>query len=106
MATSGKKIRWNRFRYPHSPLGMIVPIDHGLTIGPVEGLKNVSEMSSWIGNPAITGVIAHKGIIERLADRGLLGGAGVMVGAIRVAFWGALAMAVTAGVGALFGTVA
>jgi VIT1/CCC1 family predicted Fe2+/Mn2+ transporter len=34
------------------------------------------------------------------------GGAGVMVGAIRVTFWGALAMGVTAGVGALFGTVA
>jgi VIT1/CCC1 family predicted Fe2+/Mn2+ transporter len=33
------------------------------------------------------------------------GGAGVTVGAIRVTFWGALAMAVTAGVGALFGTV-
>jgi VIT1/CCC1 family predicted Fe2+/Mn2+ transporter len=31
------------------------------------------------------------------------GGAGVMVGALRVAFWGALAMAVTAGVGALVG---
>jgi VIT1/CCC1 family predicted Fe2+/Mn2+ transporter len=35
-----------------------------------------------------------------------VGGAGVTVGAIRVTFWGALAMAVTAGVGALFGTVA
>jgi vacuolar iron transporter family protein len=34
------------------------------------------------------------------------GGASVMAGAIRVTFWGALAMAVTAGVGALFGTVA
>ena len=34
------------------------------------------------------------------------GGAGVMVGAIRVTFWGALAMAITAGVGALFGTAA
>jgi vacuolar iron transporter family protein len=34
------------------------------------------------------------------------GGAGVAAGAIRVTFWGALAMAVTAGVGALFGTVA
>jgi len=34
------------------------------------------------------------------------GGAGVMVGALRVTFWGALAMAVTAGVGSLFGTVA
>lgn len=32
------------------------------------------------------------------------GGAGVMVGAIRVLFWGALAMASTAAVGALFGT--
>lgn len=31
------------------------------------------------------------------------GGAGVTVGAIRVTFWGALAMAVTAAVGALFG---
>jgi hypothetical protein len=28
------------------------------------------------------------------------------VGAMRVTFWGALAMAVTAGIGALFGTVA
>jgi VIT1/CCC1 family predicted Fe2+/Mn2+ transporter len=34
------------------------------------------------------------------------GGAGVTVGALRVTFWGALAMALTAGVGALFGTVA
>jgi len=33
------------------------------------------------------------------------GGAGVMVGALRVTFWGALAMAATAGVGSLFGTV-
>jgi VIT1/CCC1 family predicted Fe2+/Mn2+ transporter len=34
------------------------------------------------------------------------GGASLWKGAVRVAFWGALAMAVTAGVGALFGTVA
>ncbi len=34
------------------------------------------------------------------------GGARVTVGAIRVTFWGALAMALTAGVGALFGTIA
>ncbi len=32
------------------------------------------------------------------------GGSGVWMGALRVTFWGALAMAVTAGVGALFGT--
>jgi hypothetical protein len=33
------------------------------------------------------------------------GGARVAVGAIRVTFWGALAMGLTAGVGALFGTI-
>ena len=32
------------------------------------------------------------------------GGASAWVGALRVGFWGALAMALTAGVGALFGT--
>lgn len=34
------------------------------------------------------------------------GGAGVTMGAIRVTFWGAMAMALTAGIGALVGTVA
>ena len=33
------------------------------------------------------------------------GGAGVMMGAMRVTFWGGLAMAVTAGIGWLIGTV-
>jgi VIT1/CCC1 family predicted Fe2+/Mn2+ transporter len=32
-----------------------------------------------------------------------VGGAGVKIGAVRVLFWGALAMAITAGVGAMFG---
>ena len=32
------------------------------------------------------------------------GGAGITVGVLRVTFWGALAMGITAGVGALFGT--
>jgi VIT1/CCC1 family predicted Fe2+/Mn2+ transporter len=42
-------------------------------------------------------------ILGALAARA--GGARVTVGAVRVTFWGALAMGVTAGVGALFGTV-
>lgn len=41
-------------------------------------------------------------ILGALAARA--GGAGLAVGAMRVAFWGALAMGLTAGVGALFGT--
>jgi vacuolar iron transporter family protein len=41
-------------------------------------------------------------ILGGLAAR--VGGARVSVGAARVTFWGALAMALTAGVGAIFGT--
>lgn len=43
-------------------------------------------------------------VLGGLAAR--VGGAGVIKGTIRVTFWGAFAMAVTAGVGALFGAAA
>jgi VIT1/CCC1 family predicted Fe2+/Mn2+ transporter len=42
-------------------------------------------------------------VMGALAAR--VGGANVIVGTARVTFWGALAMAMTAGIGALFGTV-
>ncbi len=79
MTSTGTRVRLNRFRYPHSRVGLIVPIDHGLTIGPVEGLNSPQDLASWIGHPAVTGVLAHKGMIERLAERDVLGQAGVML---------------------------
>ena len=42
-------------------------------------------------------------VLGALAAR--VGGAAVLPGTIRVTFWGALAMGITAGVGALFGTI-
>lgn len=47
--------------------------------------------------------LAFLAILGSLAARA--GGASIMAGAFRVTFWGALAMALTYGVGALFGTV-
>lgn len=47
--------------------------------------------------------LAFLALLGALAAR--TGGAGVLVGAVRVTFWGALAMAITAGVGVLFGAV-
>ena len=55
--------------------------------------------------PLVSGTsLVFLALLGGLAARA--GGAGVTVGAIRVTFWGALAMAVTAGVGALFGSSA
>ena len=54
--------------------------------------------------PFVAGVsLLFLALLGGLAARA--GGASVMKGALRVTFWGALAMAVTAGVGALFGRV-
>jgi vacuolar iron transporter family protein len=48
--------------------------------------------------------LAFLALLGGIAAR--VGGASLVVGAWRVTFWGALAMAATAGVGSLFGTVA
>jgi lipid-binding SYLF domain-containing protein len=61
-------------------------------IAPAAGLIPFVAGSSLVFLALLGGLAAHAG------------GAGVLVGAMRVTFWGALAMAVTAGVGALFGT--
>ena len=54
----------------------------------------------WIGGTSL----AFLALLGAIAARA--GGASVPVGAWRVTFWGALAMAITAGVGALFGAAA
>src|SRR4030088_2048275 len=64
----------------------------------------------------VTAIVPASGLIPLVAGTSLVflavlggvaarvGGAGVITGALRVTFWGALAMAVTAGVGFLVGT--
>jgi vacuolar iron transporter family protein len=55
--------------------------------------------------PLVAGVsLLFLALLGRLAARA--GGASVTKGVLRVTFWGALAMTVTAGVGALFGRLA
>ncbi|MDD2580761.1 MAG: VIT family protein [Desulfuromonadaceae bacterium] len=68
--------------------------------------------------PIITVVLAHKSWVTEISSATALvtlailgataayaGGAPVAKGAMRVAFWGALAMGLTAGIGKLFGTL-
>jgi len=63
-------------------------------MAPAEGLIPIVAGTSLVFLALLGGLAARAG------------GAGVTVGAIRVTFWGAMAMALTAGIGALVGTVA
>jgi class I fructose-bisphosphate aldolase len=79
VAAAGKELRWSRFVGRESGRALLVPIDHGLTMGPIQGLSSVREIIRWLRHPAINGVVAHKGMMSRLAEAGVLNGVGVMV---------------------------
>lgn len=87
------------------------PIQAALTsaasfaVGAAMPLLAVAVVSGRSLVPVVSGTsLVFLAILGGLAAR--VGGAGVVAGAMRVTFWGALAMALTAGVGTLFGTVA
>jgi len=62
-------------------------------IAPTEGLIPLVSVSSLVLLALLGGLAARAG------------GAGVLIGAFRVTFWGGLAMAITAGIGWIFGAV-
>lgn len=93
-------------------------ISEALTARPVQAALS-SAASFAVGGALpllVTMVAPHALLVPMVAGSGLLflillgalaahaGGASMLAGSIRVTFWGALAMAVTASVGALFGT--
>ncbi len=75
----GKNRRFSRFLYPSSTRGLLVPIDHGLTVGPLPGIESVRAIQRWVDHPAICGVIAHKGIAERLLEGNTLHRKGLLL---------------------------
>ena len=73
-------------------VGALMPL-LATAIVPVQGLIPLVSVSS----------LALLALLGGLAARA--GGAGVMIGAFRVTLWGGLAMAMTAGIGCIFGAV-
>jgi vacuolar iron transporter family protein len=93
-------------------------ISASFTARPIQAaLASAGSFVAGAGMPlVVTAISPEAGLVPLVAGSSLLflallgglaaraGGAGMLLGAIRVTFWGTLAMAVTAGVGALFGT--
>ncbi|MDL2316478.1 2-amino-3,7-dideoxy-D-threo-hept-6-ulosonate synthase [Desulfovibrio sp. OttesenSCG-928-A18] len=65
----GKKVRMERFFNRHTGRSIIVPMDHGVTVGPIPGL---TDMRTAVNNAAEGGadaVLMHKGLV-RCSHRG------------------------------------
>ena len=72
--------------------GAVLPLA-AVAIAPTDGLL------IWVSASAVVGLAVLGGMGARA------GGADIPRSVVRVVFWGVLAMAVTAGIGRLFGTV-
>ena len=58
----GKKIRLERIFSRISGNAVIIPMDHGVTVGPIEGIINISDTANIIADSGANAVIIHKGI--------------------------------------------
>ncbi len=62
---TGKQLRLERIRDRDSGNFVIVPMDHGVTIGPVRGLEQIDETIRDIADGGGDSVLVHKGIARR-----------------------------------------
>lgn len=64
MGTLGKQIRLERLLNRDAGTTVIVPMDHGLTMGPIEGLVEMKTSIKKVVKGGINAVILHKGNVE------------------------------------------
>jgi predicted phospho-2-dehydro-3-deoxyheptonate aldolase len=60
----GKKIRMERIMNRESGKTVIVPMDHGVTLGPVAGLIDLPETVNAVANGGANAFVVHKGVAE------------------------------------------
>jgi predicted phospho-2-dehydro-3-deoxyheptonate aldolase len=63
----GKTIRLNRL-FKHSDRILIVPMDHGITIGPVSGLADISSAVKAVVTGGADAIIVHKGLVRHISE--------------------------------------
>jgi fructose-bisphosphate aldolase/2-amino-3,7-dideoxy-D-threo-hept-6-ulosonate synthase len=62
MSLVGKAIRLERIMNRITKRTVIVPMDHGVTVGPIKGLVNLSEMVDRVAKGGANAVLGHRGL--------------------------------------------
>ncbi len=60
----GKRIRMERIIDRNSRKTVIVPMDHGVTLGPMAGLINMRDTIDAIATGGANAIVIHKGLVE------------------------------------------
>jgi predicted phospho-2-dehydro-3-deoxyheptonate aldolase len=60
----GKKIRLERIIDRNSNRTVIIPMDHGVTVGPIEGLADMRQAISGVVAGGANAILMHKGVVH------------------------------------------
>lgn len=69
MSEVGKRIRLERIIQRETKRTVIVPMDHGLSMGPIQGLEDMATIINKVAEGGANAVVLHKGIV-RAGHRG------------------------------------
>ena len=61
---SGKDIRLERIINRNTGKAVIVPMDHGVSVGPIQGVTDMREAMSQVADGGANAVVTHKGIVS------------------------------------------
>ena len=64
MSILGKQIRLERIINRNTGKTVIVPMDHGMSIGPIPGLINVREAVQKVAEGGANAIVEHKGLVK------------------------------------------
>lgn len=59
----GKSIRMERIMDRNTGTTVIVPMDHGVTVGPIRGLTNMRETINAVAEGGANAIVIHKGLV-------------------------------------------
>ncbi len=60
----GKKIRLQRILNRNTGRSIIVPMDHGVTVGPIPGLVDMAATVDKVASGGANAILMHKGLVE------------------------------------------
>jgi fructose-bisphosphate aldolase/2-amino-3,7-dideoxy-D-threo-hept-6-ulosonate synthase len=64
MTEIGKRIRLDRIMNRNTRKTVIIPMDHGITVGPIKGLHDMKSIVNKVAEGGANAVLLHKGIIR------------------------------------------
>ena len=64
MKMIGKEIRLERIMDRNTGRAVIIPMDHGFTMGQIEGLRNMTGIVSEVSEAGANAIVLHKGMVK------------------------------------------